>query len=42
MFTKAFIAAFALIGAQAIKLESSAEVDSMNSGFIATATGFDD
>ena len=42
MFTKALIAAFALIGAQAIKLESSAEIDSTNSSFIATDMEFDD
>ena len=42
MFTKALIAAFALIGAQAVKLESSAEVNSTNSAFITTATGSDD
>ena len=42
MFTKALIAAFALIGAQAVKLESSTEVDSTNSAFITTATGSDD
>ena len=41
MFTKALIAAFALIGAQAVKLESSAEVNSTNSAFISTATGSD-
>ena len=42
MFTKALIAAFALIGAQAIKLESSAEIDSTNSSFTATDMGSDD
>ena len=42
MFTKALIAAFALIGAQAVKLESSAEVNSTNSAFITTSTGSDD
>ena len=42
MFTKALIAAFALISTHAIKLESLAEVDSINSGFIASAMGSDD
>ena len=36
MFTKALITAFALIGAQAIKLESSAEIDWTNFSFNAT------
>ena len=42
MFTKALIAAFALIGAQAIKLETSTKIDSTNSSFSATDMDFDD
>ena len=41
MFTKALIATFALI-THAIKLESLADVDSINSDFIASAMGSDD